>query len=99
MALGTKTLSGGGDSAAVVAVDSNRDHITIQLQSAHPTYFGFGQTAVTLQGLSLINVGDALEVTGSKARGAINAIAAGNAVLGYETKIGVRYIPGPQVAS
>ena len=89
MALGTKTLTGGGASAAVVAADANRDHIVIQLQSAHPTYFGFGETAVTLQGASLIAVGDSLEAYGVKARGAINAIAAGNAVLGYETMEGL----------
>lgn len=99
MSLGTTTLTGAAASAAVLAADSNRDHVTIQLQSAHPTYFGFGETAVTLQGISLINAGDAIEVTGPKARGAINALSAGNAVLGYETMIGVKYIPGPQVAS
>lgn len=97
--LGTKTLTGGGTSAAIIAADANRDHIVIQLQSAHPTYLGFDETAVTLQGLSLINAGDAVEVTGHKARGAINAIAAGNAVLGYETMHGVKYTPGPQVAT
>jgi len=89
MAIGTKTLTGGGASAAVVAADANRDHIVIQLQSAHPTYFGFGETAVTLQGASLIAVGDSLEAYGVKARGAINAIATGNAVLGYETMEGL----------
>ena len=99
MALGTKTLTGGGGSEVVVAADVNRDSIVIQLQSAHPCYFGFGETAVTLQGLSLINVGDTLTALDSKARGAINAIAVGNAVLGYETKNGVIYHPGPQVAS
>lgn len=99
MALGTKTLTGGGASAAVVAADANRDTIVIQLQSAHPCYFGFGEDAVTLQGLSLINVGDTFTVLASKSRGAINAIAAGNAVLGYETKNGIIYRPGPQVAS
>lgn len=90
MALGTKTLSAGGVSAAVVAADDNRDHIVIQLQSAHVTYFGFGETAVTLQGASLIAAGDNMEVTGHKARGAINALSTGAAVLGYETMQGLK---------
>lgn len=90
MALGTKTLTGNDPSAAVVAADPNRDHIVIQLQSAHTTYFGFGETAVTLQGASLIAAGDSLEVYGHKARGAINAVSTGNAVLGYETMQGLK---------
>ncbi len=90
MALGTKTLSGGGASAAVVAADKYRDHILIQLQSNHPTYFGFGEDAVTLQGVACLEPGATVEITGDKARGAINAIAAGNAVLGYETAEGIR---------
>lgn len=85
MALGTKTLTGSAASTAVIAADLNRDHIVIQLQSAHPTYFGFGETAVILQGVSLIAAGDSLEVSGPKARGVINALSTGNAVLGYET--------------
>ena len=94
MALGTKTLAGGGASAAVVAADRNRDNIVIQLQSDHPTYFGFGETAVTLQGICLLEPGATIEVTGDKARGAINALAAGNAVLGYETGERVVYQAG-----
>ena len=94
MALGTKTLSGGGASAAVIAADEFRDFILVQLQSNHPTYFGFGETAVTLQGVALLEPGASITVRGPKARGAVNAIAAGNAVLGYETTEGVEYRSG-----
>jgi len=94
MALGTKTLTGGGGTEEVVAADKYRGDILIQLQSDHPAYFGFGEDAVTLEGISLIFPGDTIEVKGSKARGAINAIAAGNAVLGFETGVGVKYRSG-----
>ena len=90
MALGTLTVSGGSGSETLLAADTNRDYVLIQLQSDHPTYVGFSETAVTLQGISMLEPGAWVEATGHKARGAINVIAAGNAVLGYETQQGVR---------
>jgi len=94
MALGTKTLTGGGGTEEVVAADGHRDNITIQLQSDHPAYFGFGEDAVTLQGICLLEPGATIEVCGDKARSAINAIAAGNAILGYETGENIKYRSG-----
>ncbi|MCP4900043.1 MAG: hypothetical protein GY906_23995 [bacterium] len=94
MALGTKTLTGGGGSEVLLAADRNRDKVLIQLQSNHPTYFGFGETAVTLQGVALLEPSATLEVTGHKARNAINVIAAGNAILGYETGNDVKHRTG-----
>ncbi len=94
MASGTDTLSGGGASAALLAADKYRDFVLIQLQSNHPTYFGFGETAVTLTGICLLEPGATIKVKGPKARLVINAIAAGNAVLGWETKEEIEYQSG-----
>lgn len=94
MASGTKTLTGGGASAAIVAADANRDYIVIQAQSDHDTYLGFGEAAVSAQGLCLLEPGATVEVRGPKARLAIYGISAGNAVLGYETLEGVSYRSG-----
>lgn len=89
MALGTLTVTGGGGTEELLAADTNRDYVLIQLQSDHPTYVGFGEDAVTLQGIAMLEPGAWIKVTGHKARGVINVIAAGNAVLGYETMQGV----------
>ncbi|KKL70798.1 hypothetical protein LCGC14_2101320 [marine sediment metagenome] len=94
MASGTSTVSGGGGSEELIAVDVNRDFVLIQLQSDHPTYFGFGETAVTLQGICLLQAGATVKVRGPKARLAINVIAAGNAIIGWETFEDIEYSPG-----
>jgi len=94
MASGTKTLTGGGASAAIVAADAHRDYIVIQAQSDHDTYLGFGEAAVSEQGLCLLEPGANVEVRGPKARLAIYGKSAGNAVLGYETCEGVSYRSG-----
>ncbi len=94
MASGTKTVSGGSGSEELLAASSYRDFILIQLQSDHPTYFGFGETAVTLQGICLLEPGATIKVRGPKARLAINVIAVGNAVIGWETFEDIEYQSG-----
>ena len=103
MALGTKTLTGAAASAAIVAADGHRDNILIQVQSDHDVYLGFGEDAVTLQGIALLEPGAWVRVSGVKARGAINAVSTGNAVIGYETgvdiELGAGQFGGPWPAS
>lgn len=94
MASGTKTLTGGGGTEELVAADTYRDDILIQVQSDHDVYLGFGENAVNAQGIALLYPGDCVKVTGAKARKAINAISAGNAVIGYETGPGIEYVSG-----
>ena len=93
MPLGTKTLTGGA-STEIAAEDEFRDHILIQLQSDHPTYLGFGETAITLQGIALLEPGATVKVTGPKARDAVNGFSSGNAVIGFETMEGIEYVSG-----
>ena len=94
MALGTLTVNGGGGSEALIAADEFRDHILIQVQSDHDVYLGFGETAVTLEGIALLEPGASVKVTGPKARGAINVISTGNAIIGWETMLGIEHTPG-----
>jgi hypothetical protein len=94
MASGTETLTGGNPTAVLLAADEYRDFVLIQLQSNHPTYLGFGEAAVSAQGVCLMEPGATAKVRGSKARGAIQAIAAGNAVLGWETMEEIDYQSG-----
>lgn len=94
MALGTKILTGGGGTEEIVAADAYRDFILIQLQSDHDTYLGFGENAVNAQGICLLEPGATVTVRGPKARGAINGISTGNAVLGYETYESIEYRSG-----
>ena len=103
MALGTLTVTGGGGSEALVAANVYRDNILIQVQSDHDVYLGFGEDAVTLQGVALLEPGAWAKVFGDKARQAINVISTGNAVIGYETGkdivLGVGQFAGPWPAS
>lgn len=94
MAAGTETLTGGNPTAELIAADENRDFLLIQLQSNHPTYLGFGENAVTLTGICLLEPGATVRIRGSKARGVVNAIAAGNAVIGWETYEDIEYQSG-----
>lgn len=94
MALGGKTLTGAGPSAAIVAADPYRDYIVIQAQSDHSTYLGFGEAAISGQGLCLLEPGATVTARGPKARLAINGISAGDAVLGFETCESVEYRSG-----
>lgn len=94
MAASTVTITGGGGTEQLLAADGHRDFALIQLQSAHPTYLGFGEDAVASTGIALLYAGCSIEVTGHKARGVINAIAAGNAIIGMETFHGIKYGSG-----
>lgn len=94
MALGTLTVTGAGGSEVLLAADEHRDYVLIQLQSAHPAYLGFDETAITVQGIGLLQAGATVKVQGPKARGAINVIAAGNAIIGWETFEEIDYYPG-----
>ncbi len=94
MSSGTDTLTGGGASAAILAADEYRDYVLIQVQSDHDVYFGFDEDAVTLTGIALLEPGATIAVRGPKARGAINALSTGNAVLGWETKEEITHTPG-----
>lgn len=94
MSASTVTVNGGGGTEELIATDKNRDHLTIQLQSAHPAYLGFGEVAVTATGICLLYPGCSVRVLGPKARGVVNVIAAGNAVIGLETTEDVEYRPG-----
>lgn len=90
----TVTVAGGSGTEELIAADVNRDHLTIQLQSAHPAYLGFAEDAVDATGICLLYPGCSVRVLGPKARGAVNVIAAGNAVIGLETTEDVEYRPG-----
>ena len=94
MSAGTGTLTGGDPTAELIAADEYRDFLLIQLQSNHPTYLGFGEDAVTLTGICLLEPGATVRVRGSKARLAVNAIAAGSAVIGWETMEEIEYQSG-----
>ncbi len=94
MASGTDTLVGSDPTAELLAVNKNRDFVLIQLQSDHPTYFGFGEDAVTATGICLLQAGATIKVRGPKARLAINVISSGNAVIGWETFEEIEYSPG-----
>lgn len=94
MAASTVTVTGGGGTEELLAADNHRDHITIQLQSSHPAYLGFGEDAVAATGICLLYPGCSVRVLGPKARGVVNVIAAGNAVIGIETSEDVEYRPG-----
>ena len=94
MSASTLTVTGGGGTEELIAADVHRDHLTIQLQSAHPAYLGFAEDAVAATGICLLYPGCSVRVLGPKARGAVNVIAAGNAVIGIETTEDVEYRPG-----
>jgi hypothetical protein len=94
MSSGTKTLTGGGGTTQLVAADTYREDILIQVQSDHDVYLGFGESAVSAKGIALLHPGDCVKVTGAKARKAINAISSGNAVIGWETGPGIEYVSG-----
>ena len=94
MAASTVTVTGGGGTEELIAADVHRDHITIQLQSSHPAYLAFAEAAVASTGICLLYPGCSVRVLGPKARGAINVIAAGNAIIGMETTEDVEYRPG-----
>ena len=102
MAAGTLT-HGGSASEALVVADEYRDNILIQVQNDFDVYLGFGETAVTLTGLALLEPGAWVKVSGAKARGAINVISNGAAVIGYETGedvvLGAGQFAGPWPAS
>ena len=93
MPAGTDTLTG-GTVKTILAADKNRDHVLIQAQSNHDTYFGFGETAVTLTGICLLEPGATIKVKGPKARLAVSAISTGAAVLGWETMEEIEYQSG-----
>ncbi len=94
MPSGTVTLTGAAASAEILAEDEYRDHVLIQVQSDYDVYLGFDEDAVTLEGIGLLEPGASVEVRGPKARGAINALSSGNAVIGWETMEGISYTPG-----
>ncbi len=94
MSLGTVTLVGNDPTNEILAADEYRDHVLFQSQSDFDVYFGFGEDAVTLQGIALLEPGATIEVWGPRARGAIDALSTGNAIIGWETKIGIRYRSG-----
>lgn len=84
----------------IIAADKNRDHITIQLQSAGtPVYLAFGEPAVNATGICLLYPGCSVRVTGAKARMAVNGIEPGDGggVVGIETTEDVEYRPGSYI--
>lgn len=96
MPASTKTLTG-GSSETIIAADSHRDHITIQLQNEYTVYLAFGEAAANATGLLLKFPLDSVRVTGPKARLAVYGWGQSQegAVLGIETMQDVEYRPGP----
>ncbi len=94
MSSGTKTLTGGEGTVVLVAAVRYREEILIQVQNDNDVYLGFGEAAVDATGICLLEPGSWVRVTGSKARGAINVISAGAAVIGYEDGNRVEYGSG-----
>jgi hypothetical protein len=95
MAKGSWT--GTDSSAVIVAADSYREYLTIQLTNATQTNLGIGVAAVADEGIQLINAGDTVRIEGAQAQLAIYAI--GNGAAGTYQDGKVYYYPGPQVAS
>ncbi len=93
MAASAVTLIG-GSSELILAADHHRDHVTLQLHTAHPVYLAFGEAAVTAIGILLMYPGCSVRVLGVKARGAIYGFAASTPTIGIETTEDVEYRPG-----
>ena len=93
MSASAVTLTG-GSSELIIAADDYRDHITIQLHTAHPVYLAFGEAARTATGIALLYPGCSVRVFGAKAREAVYGFAASTPTIGVETLVDVEYRPG-----
>jgi len=96
MSVHSWAVVGGADSAAILAADEHRDEYTIQLQvmevdGANPVFLGFGEDAVTQEGLALLSIGHTARVLGPKARLAVYALSAADASGGIETYTSLEY--------
>jgi hypothetical protein len=96
MAASTVTLTS-GSSQVILAADEYRDKVVLQLQSLETAYLAFGEDAVNVTGLALINIGDTMTIRGAKARGAINGYSASTPTIGIETNGDIAFSPGPFV--
>ena len=61
-------------SAIIVAADANREYLTIILTNNVTVALAFGEAAVAVEGIQLLNAGDSVRVQGHLARGAVYAI-------------------------
>lgn len=93
MAASAVTLTG-GSSELIIAADEYRNHLTIQLHTAHPVYLAFGAAAVTATGIYLLYPGCSVRVSGAKARLAVYGHAAATPTIGIETMEDAMYSPG-----
>jgi hypothetical protein len=83
------TWSATATTSVLLAADAARDSVTLQLITGDPVSIGIGETVAYAGGLSLLAVGDFLQVSGWQARLAINVICdtANSATGSYETAI------------
>ncbi len=72
--------AGTGSSAEIIAVDENREYLTIQLTNSITTALGIGEAAVAGEGVQLLVAGNSVTLVGHQARSAIYAI--GNTATG-----------------
>lgn len=89
-------VEAGADSKEILAADEYRDELTVQLhamavEGTDPVFLGFGEDAVTEEGLFLGGIGHAVRVLGAKARLAVNALSAAVASGGIETHTSLEY--------
>jgi len=83
-------------SKQILAADEHRDHVTVQLHAQTNSgqdivYLGFGEDAVSGEGLFLGQKGCSVRVLGPKARLAINAICDAVVSGGTETMEDIEY--------
>jgi hypothetical protein len=93
MSASAVTLTG-GSSELILAADEHRDHVTIQLQTAHPVFLAFDEAAIASTGIGLLYPGCSVRVFGAKARQAVYGYAAATPTIGIETMVDVEYRPG-----
>jgi len=83
-------------SKEIIAADEYRDELTVQLvfqtlTGADIVYLGFGEDAVTGEGIALGGQGDSVRVLGAKAKLAVNAICDAIVSGGIETYTSLEY--------
>ena len=90
----TTWATGAGSSTLIIAADTNRDRLTIQLHDTDAVFLGFGEAAANLTGIKLIYPGCSVRITGAKARLAVYGYSAAASFGGVETMHDVEYRPG-----
>ena len=83
-------------SKEIIAADEHRDELTVQLNTqtlngADIVYLGFGEDAVSGEGLAIGGVGCSVRILGAKAGLAVNAICDAVVSGGIETYTSLEY--------